>query len=200
MAGEHGFSMVADSKLVSYSTIRALLAARVRFIARAPAVQVKDEVYAALDLARATVVDWTPDREAGKPAERRETYRMPAKTHTLTGPRKSDPALTVRRILVHSTANAADRQAARDKRLAKATEDLNRLTAAAGGRHYKTREKIVARIGVIAAKRRVVGVRLSVLSPVQVNVLSWWCADQGFSSVRYGWSTASDGRAVFMPP
>ncbi|WP_151476878.1 hypothetical protein [Streptomyces albicerus] len=61
----------------------------------------------------------------------------------------------MRRILVHSTANAAGQQAARDKRLAKAAEDLNKLTTAAGGRHYKTREKIVARIGVIAAKRRV---------------------------------------------
>ncbi|MEU2718511.1 hypothetical protein [Streptomyces sp. NPDC007205] len=96
-----------------------------------------------------------PDREAGRPAELRETYRVLEDTHTLTGPRKSDPPLTVRRILVHSTANAAGRQAARDKRLAKATEDLNKLTAAAGGRHYKTREKTATRIGVIAAKRRV---------------------------------------------
>ncbi|WP_240509095.1 hypothetical protein [Streptomyces agglomeratus] len=61
----------------------------------------------------------------------------------------------MRRILVHSTAVAAGQQAARAKRLAKAAEDLDRLTAAAGGRHYKTREKIVARIGVIATKRRV---------------------------------------------
>lgn len=93
--------------------------------------------------------------DMGKPAELRETHRVLEDTHTLTGPRKSDPPLTVRRILVHSTANAADRQAARSKRLAKATEDLNKLTAAAGGRHYRTREKIVTRIGVIAARRRV---------------------------------------------
>ncbi|WP_260475225.1 DUF4277 domain-containing protein [Streptomyces sp. WAC 06725] len=101
MAGERGFLMVADSKLVSCSNICALLAAGVRFIAPAPAAQVKDEVYAALDLAQATVVDWTPDRDTGKPAELRETYRVLEDTHTLTGPRKSDPPLTVRRILVH---------------------------------------------------------------------------------------------------
>ncbi|MGW0396118.1 hypothetical protein ACWDYJ_35725 [Streptomyces sp. NPDC003042] len=69
--------------------------------------------------------------------------------------RKSDPPLTVRRILVHFTAVAAGQQAARAKRLAKAADDLEKLAGAAGGRHYKTREKIVARIGVVTAKRRV---------------------------------------------
>ncbi|MBO4254923.1 IS1634 family transposase [Streptomyces griseorubiginosus] len=175
MAGERDFLMVADSKLVSYSNIRALLAAGVEFIAPAPAAQVKDEVYAALDPAQATVVDWTPNREAGKPAERRETYRVLEDTHTLSGPRKSDPPLTVRRILVHSTANAAGQQAARDKRLAKAAEDLNKLTAAAGGRHYRTREKIVARIGVIAAKRRV------------TSCLRWTVTDSGSGTPVLAW-------------
>ncbi|MFD0412344.1 hypothetical protein [Streptomyces sp. NPDC127108] len=89
MAGERDFLMVADSKLVSYSNIRALLAAGVRFIAPAPAAQVKDEVYAALGLAQAAVVDWTPDREAGKPAELRETYRVLEDAHTLTGPARA---------------------------------------------------------------------------------------------------------------
>ncbi len=64
MAGERDFLMVADSKLVSYSNARALLAAGVQFIAPAPAAQVKDEVYAALEPARAT--SWT-----GRPTGRR---------------------------------------------------------------------------------------------------------------------------------
>ncbi|MGW2902594.1 IS1634 family transposase [Streptomyces sp. NPDC001204] len=76
--------------------------------------------------------------------------------HTLTGPRKRDPVLTVRRILVHSTGNAKGQQAARAKRLAKAEEELDKLAGAAGGRHYRTREKIAARVGVIAARRGVV--------------------------------------------
>ncbi|MEU3144669.1 MULTISPECIES: hypothetical protein [unclassified Streptomyces] len=83
---------------------------RGRFIAPAPAAQLEDEVCAALDLAQATVVaDWPPDRDAGKPTERRETYRVLADPHTLTGPRKSDPAFTVRRVPVRPTANAAAR-------------------------------------------------------------------------------------------
>ncbi|MGW1091531.1 IS1634 family transposase [Streptomyces sp. NPDC002596] len=155
MAGTRDFLMVADSKLVPYSNVAALLTARVQFIAPAPAAQVKDEVYAALDLTRATTVDWVPGRDAGKAAAQRESYRVLEDIHTLKGARKSDPELTVRRILVHSTANASGQQAARDKRLTKAADDLGKLAGAAGGRHYKSAEKIVARLGVIAAKHRV---------------------------------------------
>ncbi|WP_229865074.1 IS1634 family transposase [Streptomyces naganishii] len=156
LAGEQKFLMVADSKLVSYRNVAALLQAGAEFIAPVPAAQVKDEVYAALDLARAQVVDWVPDRDAGKPADQREVYQVLEDVHTLAGPRKRDPVLRVRRILVHSTAHAKGQQAARANRLAKASAELDKLVAAAGGRHYKTREKIAARVGVIAARRRVV--------------------------------------------
>jgi hypothetical protein len=71
------------------------------------------------------------------------------------GPCKSDPPLEVRRILVHSTGNAKGQQRARDKRLAKAREDLDKLQHSAGGRCYNTAEKIAARIGVITKTRRV---------------------------------------------
>ncbi|MGW3957381.1 IS1634 family transposase [Streptomyces sp. NPDC004752] len=156
MAGEQGFLMVADSRLVSYANVAALLAAEVEFIAPVPAAQVKDEVYAALGLEQARVVDWVPERDAGRPPGEREVYRVLEDVHTLTGPRKRDPVLTVRRILVHSTGNARGQQAARAKRLAKAQEELDKLAGAAGGWHYRTREKIAARVGVIAARRRVV--------------------------------------------
>ncbi|MEU6325499.1 IS1634 family transposase [Streptomyces sp. NPDC047009] len=90
LAGEQKFLMVADSKLVSYRNVAALLEAGVEFIAPVPAAQVKDEVYAALDLAQAQVVDWVPDRDAGKPADQREVYRVLEDVHTLAGPRKRD--------------------------------------------------------------------------------------------------------------
>ncbi|MET7544141.1 IS1634 family transposase, partial [Streptomyces sp. NPDC005507] len=118
MAGAQKFLMVADSKLVSYANVSALLAAGVEFIAPVPAAQVKDEVYAALTLDDAVVVDWVPQRDAGKPPGEREIYRVLEDVQTLAGPRKSDPVLEVRRILVHSTAVAAGQQAARAKRLA----------------------------------------------------------------------------------
>lgn len=113
MAGTHEFLMVADSKLVSYSNITALLQAGVEFIAPVPAAQIKDEFYAVLDPEEAQPVDWVPARDERKPGAERETYRVLEDVHTLTGRRKSDPLLTVRRILVHSTAVAAGQQAAR---------------------------------------------------------------------------------------
>ncbi|MEV7357983.1 hypothetical protein [Kitasatospora sp. NPDC091276] len=76
-------------------------------------------------------------------------------THTLPGRRKTDPEIRLRRILVHSSGNARGQQAARARRLAHATEDLDKLQRGAGGRFYGTAEKIAARIGVIARTRRV---------------------------------------------
>ncbi|MFG2386056.1 IS1634 family transposase [Streptomyces avermitilis] len=155
MAGPKEFLLVADSKLISYGNVAALIKAGTDFIAPAPASKVDDAVYAALDLDAATVVDYTPARDEDTPAAQRETYRVLEDTHLLAGPRKSDPALEVRRILVHSTGNAKGQQRARDKRLAKAREDLDKLQHSAGGRYYNTAEKIAARIGVITKTRRV---------------------------------------------
>ncbi|MFI6690124.1 IS1634 family transposase [Streptomyces sp. NPDC050485] len=155
MAGERKFLMVTDSKLVSYANVAALLAAGVDFIAPVPASQIKDEVYASLDPAQAQAGDWVPERDAGKPADQRESYQVLEDVHTLAGRRKRDPVYRVRRIPVHSTAVAAGQRRAREKRLARAGEEMDKLADAAGGWHYKTREKITARIAVIAAQRHV---------------------------------------------
>ncbi|MFF4753702.1 IS1634 family transposase [Streptomyces sp. NPDC002514] len=151
MAGEQVFLVVADSRLVSCANVTALLAAGVDFIAPVPAVQVKDEVCAALDLAQAQVVDWVPERDARKPAGEREVYRVLEDVHTLAGPRKRDPVHRVRRILIRSTVVAGGRRQARGKRLARAREEMDKLAGAVGGRHCKTPGKIAARAGVIAA-------------------------------------------------
>jgi transposase len=157
IAGPKQFLLIADSKLVSYRNVVALTQAGTGFIAPAPASTVDDAVYTALDLDAAIVVDYTPARAENTPAERRETYRVLEDTHVLSGPRKRDPQVEVRRILVHSTGNAKGQQRARDKRLAKARDELDKLQRGAGGRYYNTAEKIAARIGVIATTRRVAG-------------------------------------------
>ncbi|MFB6987917.1 IS1634 family transposase [Streptomyces sp. NPDC056178] len=157
IAGPKEFLLVADSKLVSYRNVTALIKAGCDFIAPAPASAVDDAVYAALDLDAATIVDYAPARDENTPAERRETYRVLEDTHVLSGPRKRDAQVEVRRILVHSTGNAKGQQRARDKRLAKARDELDKLQRGAGGRYYNTAEKIAARIGVIAKTRRVSG-------------------------------------------
>ncbi|MEZ0028685.1 transposase, partial [Kitasatospora sp. MAP12-22] len=157
IADRKDFLLVADSKLVSHPNITALLDAKVDFIAPLPAAQVDAGVYAALDVDRAEPVNYVNDRdrERNTPADQRESYRVLEDVHVMAGPRKSDPVHRLRRVLVHSTGNAKGQRAARTKRLAKATEDLDKLQRSAGGRYYNTAAKVEARIGVIAKSRRV---------------------------------------------
>ncbi|MFJ9034791.1 IS1634 family transposase [Streptomyces sp. NPDC102274] len=159
IADRKDFLLVADSKLVSYPNITALLDAQVAFVAPLPAAQVKAGFYAALDLAAAEPVDYVNDRdrERDTPADQRESYRVLEDVHTMAGPRKRDPVHHLRRILVHSTGNAEGQRKARAKRLARAAEDLEKLQNSAGGRYYTNAEKVQARIGVITKSRRVAG-------------------------------------------
>jgi transposase len=149
------FLMIGDSKLISYDNLTALSGAQVEFIAPLPASATAPEIFAALDPASAERVGYVPLRVADRPTLERPDYRVLEDTHTLTGKRKSDPPITVRRILVYSAGNALAQAKARDKRLSKAREDLDKLTRLAGGRYYPTREKIAAKIGMIAKERRV---------------------------------------------
>lgn len=155
IAGPRRFLMVADSKLVSWANTTALVAAGVDFTAPLPAARVADGFYAGLDPDTARAVDYVPLRAQNIPADQQDTYRVLEDTVTLAGPRKKDKPLTLRRVLVHSTGNAAGQRQAREKRLAKAAAELDRLAAGAGGRYYNTAEKIAARAGVIAKTRRV---------------------------------------------
>jgi transposase len=155
MAGPKDFPLVGDSKLISYANVNALIAAGTGFIAPAPASKVSDSVYAALDLDEATIVDYVPLRDEDVPNDKRETYRVLEDVHVLAGPRKRDPKVEVRRILVHSTGNARGERRAREKRLAMAREELDKLQRGAGGRYYNTAAKVAARIGVISKTRRV---------------------------------------------
>jgi transposase len=155
LASPRDFLMVGDSKLVSHTNLLALGEAGVTFIAPAPTAKIPDGLFAGLDAAQARLVDYTAGRDAGKPPAQRGQYRVLEDTQTLAGPRKRDPQVTVRRILVHSSANATAQQTARARRLDKAREELDKLQHSCGGRHYATVAKVTARIGVITTKRRI---------------------------------------------
>lgn len=158
VAGERKTLLVADSKLVSWGNVTALVAAGADFIAPLPAARVPDGFYAGLDLHQGTAVAYTPARAEMRPNAAPDLYRVLEDEFVLAGPRKRDAPVRVRRILVHSSGNATGQAKARDKRLAKAAADLDKLAAGAGGRYYGTGEKIAARIGVIGKSRRVASV------------------------------------------
>jgi transposase len=176
MAGPKEFLLVGDSKLISHGNVGAMIAAGVRFIAPAAAAKIPREFYAGLDIAEAADVDYRPEREEHLPEAERDRYRVAEDVFELPGPRKRDPVHRLRRILVHSTGTARGQVKARGKRLAKAVGDLDKLAAGAGGRFYNTEAKIAARIGVIAASRRVQDcLRTQITTgPDDKPRLSWW--------------------------
>jgi hypothetical protein len=73
----------------------------------------------------------------------------------LAGPRKRDPAVHLRRVLVHSTASAAAAASARALKLRRARAELDTLVRTAGSRYHPGAAAITARIGQIARKHRI---------------------------------------------
>ena len=156
IAGPRRFLLVGDSKLISYTNAAAMNAQGVGFVAPLAAARVPAGVFAALPAGAGTAVDYVAERDAGKPAAARGAYRvLEDGGMDLTGPRKADPAVHLRRILVYSPANAVGAAKARALKLARATEDLNRLVRTAGTRFHPTPDAVAARVNAIATHRRV---------------------------------------------
>jgi transposase len=147
--------IVGDSKLVSYDNLSTMHADEVNFVAPASKVYVPVAALAGLDLDRATRVDYVAARDRGKDPATLGTWHVYEDTTTLTGPRKKDPVLTLRRVFVHSSARAGAAATARAKKLDRAAEDLTRLTRGLGSRHYPDAAAVEARLAVIARTRRV---------------------------------------------
>ena len=157
LAGERRFLMVGDSKLVSYPNLAAIIDARVGFIAPASKIYVGADVLAACDFDSADPVDYVAQRDAGKSPDERGSYRVLEDTMVLTGKKKSEPDLCLRRVFVWSSARAGAAANARAKKLDRARGDLERLGRGLGGRYYPTEKEVTERIAVITRERRVKG-------------------------------------------
>lgn len=158
MAGPRRFLLVGDSKLVSYKNLAAMVAAGVTFVAPASKSVVPATVLAGCDKATAVAVDYVPERRQGRAPQRDgPDYLVTEDTMAITGPRKTDPPVECRRIFVWSAGNAEAAETNRARKLARATEDLDRVTRGLGGRYYNTVDKVRAKVEAIATKRRVKG-------------------------------------------
>ncbi len=155
LAQERSFLLVGDSKLVSYPNLAAMHRARVSFIAPASKSYVGADVLAACDLDSATPLDYVAERDLERPVEERGTYRVAEDTMVLSGKKKGDLALHLRRVFVWSSARAGAAQHARAKKLERARDDLERLGRGLGGRYYRTDKQVHDRIAVIEKTRRV---------------------------------------------
>jgi len=155
LADERRFLMVGDSKLVSYTNLAAMVKAGVSFIAPASKSYVGADILARCDLDAAEAVDYVAERDTAKAADERGSYRVAEDTMVLTGRTKTDPAVELRRVFVWSSARAVAAAKARDKKLDRARDDLERLGRGLGGRYYKTDNQVTERIAVITKERRV---------------------------------------------
>lgn len=180
LAGPRKFLLVGDSKLVSYANLRAMVDAKVEFIAPASKTYVRAAEPAALDRAAATEVDYVAQRDADVPAAARGTWAVCEDTMTITGKRKRDPVPALRRVFVHSGARAHAAATARTKKLDRARDDLDRLGRGLGSRHYPDPAAVTARVTAIARDRRV-GVYLRTdigADPVTGKPTLAWSFDQ----------------------
>jgi hypothetical protein len=155
IAGPRPFLLAGDSKLISSGNAAAMNAQQVGFIAPLAAARVPAGLFAALPAGADAAVDYTPARDAGKPAAGGGYRVLEDGGMDLPGPRKADPPVHLRRILVYSSANAAGAASARARKLATAAGDLDRLVRTAGTRFHPTADAVAARAAAIAAKRRV---------------------------------------------
>jgi hypothetical protein len=158
LAGPKRLLLVGDSKLISYPNLRAMIAAKVGFIAPASKTYVPAATFAALEPDTATPVDYVAARDQHKPPERRGSYRVLEDTMTLAGKRKADPVLSLRRVLVWSSARAQAAATNRARKLERAHDDLGRLERGLGSRHYPDHDAVTARVRAIATSRKLVGV------------------------------------------
>ena len=108
IAGPRSFLLVGDSKLISYTNAAAMNAQEVGFVAPLAAARVPAGLFAALPPGTGTAVDYAAGRDASKPAAARGSYRvLEDGGMDLAGPRKADPPVHLRRILVYSSANTS---------------------------------------------------------------------------------------------
>ena len=155
MAGERRFLLVGDSKLISYENVRTFSDAEVTFVAPASKSYVPAEVLAAQDRDAAVAVDYVAERDEPRNASERSVYRVAEDTMVMTGPRKRDPDIELRRVFVWSSARAGAAEHARAKKLDRARSDLGRLERGLGSRHYPNTDAVTARVTQIGRDRRV---------------------------------------------
>ena len=154
MATERRLLIIGDSKLISYANLAAMDGDGVGFVAPASKTYVPAMQLAGLTLGQAVKVGYVAQRDQAKPAARRGSWHVHEDSMSLAGPRKSDPAVALRRVFVHSSARAEAAANAHALKLQRARGDLERLDRGLGSRHYPNQDKVNARIAVIAKDRR----------------------------------------------
>jgi hypothetical protein len=91
---------------------------------------------------------YVAERERDPPAERRTRYRGALRDWKITDPEGGRP-LALRVAYIHSSEEAREVAAARERALTKAEQALERVQRGLGGRHYKTKAQVDKRVAQI---------------------------------------------------
>jgi hypothetical protein len=93
-------------------------------------------------------LDYVAERQRDLPKALRTRYRGTLRDWQITDPQTSEP-LKLRVAYIHSSEQAREVAAARERALAKAEDALQRVKRGLGGRYYKTRRQVDARVAKI---------------------------------------------------
>jgi transposase len=144
-----GMLMVCDSVLGQPKTLCQIDRAGLRFIVPLRAsTGFRERYLAELGPGRLRALGYVAEREKDLPPTRRTRYRGALLPWELSDPQTGE----IRRFRVayiHSSEEAREVAAARERALTRAEEQLARVTRGLGGRHYKTNAQVERRVGQI---------------------------------------------------
>jgi uncharacterized protein DUF4277/DDE family transposase len=144
-----GMLMVCDSVLGQPKTLCEIDRAGLQFVAPLRAsTGFKERYLAELGRGRLRALGYVAERERGLPAARRTRYRGALLPWELKDPQTGE----IRRFrvaFIHSSEEAREVAAARERALKKAEEQLARVSRGLGGRYYKTKAQVERRVGQI---------------------------------------------------
>jgi hypothetical protein len=144
-----GMLMVCDSVLGQPKTLCEIDRAGLRFIVPLRAsTGFKERYLAELGPGRLKALGYVPEREAGLPLGQRTRYRGALTHWEVADPDTGEPR-RFRVAFIHSSEEAREVAAARERALARAEEQLARVARGLGGRHYKTKARVERRVGQI---------------------------------------------------
>lgn len=149
---EPGMLMVCDSALGQPKTLCQIDRAGLEFIVPLRAdTGFRERYLAELGARRLRPLGYVAERERGLPAKLRTRYRGALRSWQLEDPETGEPR-RFRVAFIHSSEEAREVAAARERALAKAEQQLARVTRGLGGRYYKTKAQVERRVGQIIAK------------------------------------------------
>jgi transposase len=144
-----GMLMICDSALGQPKTLCQIDRAGLEFIIPLRTdTGFRDRYLAELGPRALRPLGYVAERERRLPAKLRTRYRGALRAWELEDPETGEPR-RFRLAYIHSSEEAREVAAARERALAKAEEQLARVTRGLGGRYYKTKAQVERRVGQI---------------------------------------------------